>query len=199
MGEPPSLLNASGATNFIYELETKDEDLEKINSLKYIKQRFKYVTNIKFIGAVDKIFSKNLLFIDSLMENIIGIMLLYKFRDGVSKCSEIADKLENDDPLNFQVPGLYTYKIKKLFYAIALGMQPSKLWNGDEEANGGYIIVKKDGDVLAYYLYNRNNFEKYLLNNTKLETGKTTRHNFAKIYEDNGKKYIILNLQVRFK
>ena len=43
-------------------------------------------------------------------------------------------------------------------------MMPSKAWDGHDEANGGYVIVKEDGDVLAYHLYNRGAFETYLLN-----------------------------------
>ena len=46
---------------------------------------------------------------------------------------------------------------------------PSKEWDGHDEANGGYIIVSSDGDVLAYHIYNRDYFEKYLLDNTKLQ------------------------------
>ena len=53
-------------------------------------------------------------------------------------------------------------------------MMPSKEWDGQYEANGGYVIVKEDGDVLAYYIYNRGAFETYLLNNTKLERGSTS-------------------------
>ena len=55
-------------------------------------------------------------------------------------------------------------------------MKPATIWNGIDEANGGYIIVTKQGDVLAYHIYNRNYFEKYLLNNTKYETASISRH-----------------------
>ena len=77
-------------------------------------------------------------------------------------------------------------------------MMPSNNWNGQDEANGGYIIVKESGEVLAYHLYNRNMFENYLLNNTKMDTPSTTKHNFGMIYDDNGAHYINLNIQVRF-
>ena len=77
-------------------------------------------------------------------------------------------------------------------------MVPAKSWDGHDEANGGYIIVKEDGDVVAYHLYNRSAFETYLLNTTKFERGSTTKHNFASIYKIDGNMYIDLNLQVRF-
>ena len=61
-----------------------------------------------------------------------------------------------------------------------------------------YIIVREDGEILCYHLFNRNEFETYLINNTKFETASTSRHEFGSIYKDNGKYYIKLNLQVRF-
>jgi len=66
-------------------------------------------------------------------------------------------------------------------------------------ATGGYLIVKENGDILCYHIYNSNQFEDYLFANTKLETASSTRHDFGKIYEDNGQIYFKLNLQIRFK
>jgi len=82
---------------------------------------------------------------------------------------------------------------------IALGMTPSKVWSGIYDATGGYLIVKENGDVLCYHIYNRNHFEDYLFNNTKLETASSTRHEFGNLYEKNGQFYFKLNLQIRFK
>ena len=94
---------------------------------------------------------------------------------------------------------MYEYKFKKFLCSCALGMTPSKQWDGLDEANGGYIIVKADGEILAYHIYNRDAFEKYLLDNTVLERASTTRHDFMSLYEEDGKMFIKLNLQVRFK
>lgn len=74
-----------------------------------------------------------------------------------------------------------------------------KIYNGIDESNGGYIIVKESGEILAYHLYNRDNFESYLLENTKLDTPSTSKHNFGTIYTENERKFINLNLQIRFK
>jgi type II restriction enzyme len=77
-------------------------------------------------------------------------------------------------------------------------MMPSKVWTGKYDATGGYLIVKENGDVLCYHIYNRNEFEDYLLNNTKLDTASSTRQGFGEIYEENGELYFNLNLQIRF-
>jgi len=75
---------------------------------------------------------------------------------------------------------------------------PSKVWSGVLDATGGYLIVKSDGEVLCYHIYNRNEFEDYLFYNTKLETASSTRHDFGTIYKQNNQLYFKLNLQIRF-
>lgn len=49
--------------------------------------------------------------------------------------------------------------IGKFFCSCALGMKVTKKWDGLDEANGEYIIVKTDGEILAYHIYNHNFFE----------------------------------------
>ena len=94
---------------------------------------------------------------------------------------------------------MYIYKFKKFLCAKALGMDPSKEWGGMEEANGGYIAVKSDGDVVAYFLYDHSKFEQYLLDNTIFERASTGKHHFASLYKENDHMYINLNLDIRFK
>ena len=81
---------------------------------------------------------------------------------------------------------------------MALGMMPNTDWNGILTSLGGFLLVKRDGDVLCYYLYNLEDFQEYLLNNTKLDTPSTTRYGIGKIIEEDNRFYIKLNLQVRF-
>tara|TARA_R110000868_G_C10909038_1_gene764824 strand:+ start:626 stop:865 length:240 start_codon:yes stop_codon:yes gene_type:complete len=77
-------------------------------------------------------------------------------------------------------------------------MMPSKVWTGQYDSTGRYLIVKENGDVLCYHIYNKNEFEDYLFNNTKLDTASSSRHDFGMIYKENGKLYFKLNLQIRF-
>ena len=205
LGSPPTLLNASGATNFVYEiLGISDQDMLRINSISTdtkILDRISAITQcgrLRFKGAQNKAFSNNLMFIDSYMEEIIGAMLLDYYQNEASDCKSLIALIESENPLGYPREGLYTYKFKKFLCSVALGMMPSKEWDGQDEANGGYVIVKEDGEVLAYHLYNRGAFETYLLNNTKLERGSTTKHGFASIFKEDDRYYINLNLQIRF-
>ena len=207
LGNPPTLLNASGATNFVYSISgISDTDMEEINAidtrtkiLDRIEMIYKRGGNISFDHASNEVFSMNLMLVDSRMEEIIAEMLLFSYRTNNVDCTGIMEHLDSANPLGFPRDGFYTYKFKKLLSAIALGMKPSALWDGVDEANGGYIIVTSDGDVLAYHLYNRNFFEQYLIDNTRLERASTSRHGYASVYKENGSYYIKLNLQIRFK
>ena len=207
LGSAPTLLNASGATNFVYEVEgITDEQMEQINQLNTpigkIRERMSQISALgllKFVGARNPTFTTNLMMIDSRMEELMGEFLLCHYRDNISSCEEIVQKLEEKNPLQFPKSGFYKFKFKKFLCSVALGMMPSKEWDGYDEVNGGYIIVVSDGDVLAYHIYNRDYFEGYLLKNTKLERGSTSRHGFAILYKEDGRMFINLNLQVRFK
>ena len=90
------------------------------------------------------------------------------------------------------------HKVKELLTNIALGMVPNTLWTGDYEATGGYIIVKDDGDVVCYHIYNQNAFRNYMLANTRFDTPSKSRHGFGSIYEEFGEQKIKLNVQIRF-
>ena len=205
LGSAPTLLNASGATNFVYEVKgISDEDMNRINAIDTKTKILDRIADImahgemKFVRVSNDNFSSNLMLIDSYMDNIIADMLIAFYQNKATNCKALIDIVEDNDPLGYPRRGFYEYKFKKFLCSVALGMMPSKAWDGHDEANGGYVIVKEDGDVLAYHLYNRDAFETYLLNSTKLERGSTSKHGFAYIYKKNDMYYINLNLQIRF-
>lgn len=206
LGNPPTLLNASGSTNFIYKLpgmnETRAEEINKISTRTKILDRIAAIKangDMIFEKTSSSIFSANLMLIDSRLEEIISKMLLVQYGTGESDCKKIIDKLEEENPLNYPRNGFYEYKFKKFLCSVALGMNPGTEWDGKDDATGGYVIVTDSGDVVAYHIYNRDSFEEYLLQNTKFERGSTSRHKYASIYEENQEFFINLNLQVRFK
>lgn len=207
LGEPPTLLNASPVTNFQFEVTGLDESLvDTINSIstrEKIRDRIKAIYDnggeLKFAKTINTVFSGNMMMIDSRMEEIISDLLLHSFKTNEMDFLKIIEYLEQENPLGYPRSGFYEHKVKQFLCAKALGMDPSKEWNGIDEANGGYIVVKSDGEVVAFHLYNRNQFEQYLLDNTKLERGSTSRHDYASIYKEGSKLFINLNLQIRFK
>ena len=212
LGSYSTLLNAGKTTNFIYKIVQNHSDLIREANEIYKVSGGKNHTDVR--GRISKIieengtleyrninnqiFEDNLVLIDSNMGKIIAETLLYFYKDGISNCNEMVEKLEQENPMNYGNVNAYKYKFKKFLTAVALGMKPATVWDGLDEATGGYIVVTKEGNVLAYHIYNRNYFEEYLLSNTKYEIASTSRHDFGEVYSENGEDFIKLNVQVRF-
>lgn len=207
VGHAPTLLNAGQTTNFIYRVAgISHEQAEKINAIdtrNKIQDRMakirEYGGTLKYVGMNHAGFKRNLIMVDSSMPEILGNMLLYYYNEDVKDCKILVEIAGKRDPLGYNDAAMYEYKFKKFLCSCALGLKPAKPWDGLDEANGGYIIVKADGEVLAYHIYNRNFFEQYLLDNTIFERASTGRHGYMMLYEEDGQLYIKLNLQIRFK
>ena len=213
LGSYSTLLNAGKTTNFIYKIVQNHSDLIREANEIYKVSGGKNHTDVR--GRISKIieengtleyrninnqiFEDNLVLIDSNMGKIIAETLLYFYKDGISNCNEMVEKLEQENPLNYGNVNAYKYKFKKFLTAVALGMKPATVWDGLNEATGGYIVVTKEDNTVEYHIYNRNYFEEYLLNNTKYETASTSINDFGEVYSENGEDFIKLNLQVRFR
>lgn len=208
LGSPSTLFNASGATNFIYELSghtLTESEKEIFDGFRLFKDKFEYLdslgVNVSFVKTENDIFNSNLRLVDTQMPIMVGNMLENFFRGKANKVVELTNLCAEKDVFNVgddEKDVLYAYKFKELMTNIALGMMPASRWNGNYDATGGYIIVKEDGDVLCYHIYNRNEFREYLYNNTKFDTPSKTKHHFGKIENVDGKQILKLNLQIRF-
>jgi len=209
IGKPATLLNASGATNFIFKLvvtkkarESKSQKLKDgMSTIADRLEDIEYGSDLCFFGMQNETFEANLRRIDTVLPEILAEIIKTYYRKPVRSLVELIDKLDEIESLKSEY-GLgkadYVYKIKKFLVAIALGMTPAKKWDGLTVAHGGYIIVKEDGEVVCYHLYNRDEFEEYLFKNSRLETGSPSRHRFGQSYEEKGENYLKLNLQIRF-
>lgn len=211
LGNPSTLLNAGKTTNFVYSIDGLANDQNLIDSINSTEGRSKIKDRIgkiqensgilNFSHTEKNIFGNNLTLIDSSLPAILAEMVYYFFTSPLSKTKDLAEILEKENPLRFDLScghPYYRYKIKRFLTDIALGMMPGKVWNGTYDATGGYLIVKEDGDILCYHIYNKNEFEDYLFNNTKFDTASSKRHQFGYVYNDNGELKINLNLQIRF-
>lgn len=213
LGSSSTLLNAGRTTNFSFLIKSDMEnhtlckatnEIVKTTNKQSVdlKGRMEYIKNngeIVFSHMNNIVFSNNLELIDTSMKEIISETLLYFYLDGITSCWDMVEKLKETNPLNYGNLNAYAYKFKKFLTAIALGMRPATEWNGIEEANGGYLVVKKTGEILGIHIYQRNYFENYLLKHTKYEVASTSRHKFGSVYINDGQVYIDLNLQIRFK
>ena len=206
IGSNPTLVNAGTNTNFIYTIKgCTDEVMNTVNSIDTrtkINDRMEYLSDYELVPVnyyFSGRFKENLEFIDTIMPKFLSFMVLYSYKFNLKNSADIIAKMRELNPLGFSNPKMYDYKYKKFLCAMALGMTPEKDWEGQEDASGGYIVVKKDGDVVCYHIYNREDFEQYLFDYTFFDRASTSRHGFMSVYKENSEYKINLNLQIRFR
>lgn len=201
LGSPSTLLNASKATNFAYQLTPLPNTgiIIQWDQRKRFKEKFELLTGVDlhYQGIPDRCFSNNLTLIDSCLPEILGEALLLYYMGRASRLSEIITLLNESNPLGFDLEqhDFYAYKMKKFLVEVALGMTPKTPWTGMYDASGGYIIVKEEGDLVGYHFYDRNLLENYLLMNTSFDTPSISRHQFGSLDESGS---LLLNMQIRF-
>ena len=211
LGSASTLLNAGLPTNILYKIEgvsLSDEDITSINSIKDHLPRMKKIVDrggrFVYSDVEHQTFKNNLLFLDSCMPEFIAECLVVdSMPNATSMIKGAVEMVAAKNPFGFtgnDIVAFYEHKMKVLLLDAALGMTPSKEWKGRYDANGGYLVVRKDGEIVCYHFYNRNDVEDYLYHNTRFERGSRARHNFGSLFrEEDGDVYIRLNLQIRFK
>ena len=162
----------------------------------------------EFKSVSSEIFEQNLRVIDSMLPEILAEMLLIYFSGKGNQVQDIIERLNEENPCNFPIGNghpFYDYKIKRLLHDVSLGFTPASKWTGFFDATGGYLIVKEDGEILCYHIYNANEFQNYLVNNTRLESPSSSRHGYGELYtseqdllKEEASFFFNLNLQVRF-
>lgn len=206
LGSPSTLFNASGATNFTFKVTgaiLNQEQISQFESYKRFKDKFSYLASlgaeIKFLKTDNEFFDFNLKMVMPEMPAVFAEMMKSYFKGEAVLISELTEIVAKSGVVNTLDNNVFlTHKVKELLTNIALGMVPNTLWTGDYEATGGYIIVKDDGDIVCYHIYNQNAFKNYMLKNTRFDTPSKSKHGFGHIYSENGEQFIKLNVQIRF-
>jgi type II restriction enzyme len=195
-----SLLNASQATNFIFQVA--DESLHVLNGLKTKKlvRKLKELNfTPRFLKCDNPTYNHNLRLIDSQFPEILAHLLLeyYGGERGCKQLSELVNILEQKNPLQFDCAGLYQAKIEDFLLATALGMIPTVEWNRLYDADGGMIVVKETGELVTFYIVKQPllaALRNYLFKNAFMDTASTKRHDFGYLYD---KHFFKLNLLIR--
>lgn len=207
IGSPSTLLNPSEATKLRYRIKyplgTSNVDMQKFTR-KDFAQLISSGVQVEFDKCLNETFNNNLRFIDGDLPTIVSKMLLYYYSNRLEGSQTLKDAIKilaQENPCNYpqdKAEAFYSHKTKNLLSDIALGMRPNSEWTGYYEANGGYLIVKKNGEIICFHFYNRDAFREYLLENVRFDTPSTTRHDFGRITTDLQGDYIDLCLQIRF-
>ncbi len=209
LGGNATLLNASDHTRIVYEVkgisESTAEEINQIQTKAKVLDRVKSLYDkggsLEFEKVESDTFRKNLRRIDTAMDKITAELLKYSYISNKRTISDITIdpkfcKLLSDLDLEKED---YEFKIKNLLWASALGMSPGKVWTGYDEVYGGYLIVKEDGEIVCYHVYNQDQFKDYLLKSVYFESPSSSRHKYGSFRFTNNKIYFDLSLQIRFK
>ncbi|MEL5938181.1 HpaII family restriction endonuclease [Tetragenococcus halophilus] len=206
IGSHPTLLNASDGTILEFSLSRPipDQEIVRINNINTrskIKERIQGLKDIEvelqYKNIESNIFKKNLQMIDSKLPELISELYLESYFVRGKRISEVVDSFLTNNPDKDRE--IVVYKVKQFLIAIALGMVPLTPWSGLDEANGGYIVVKDNAEVLCYHIYDRNRLSNYLYNHTAFDTPSTgrTKVGLIKKETDDSQKFQ-LTMQIRF-
>ncbi len=210
LGKASTLLNAGPTTNIIYKVagyDLSDNDIKEINGvgshLKRLSALFSKGCILEYSDIDHFVFKNNLLFLDNCMPQFIADCLLVDCLGSNSSIEYCVSEVAKKNPFDYKgknIDEYYAHKMKVLLLSTALGMMPGKEWAGRYDVNGGYLVVRKDGEIVCYHFYNRNDVEDYLYKNTRFERASRSRYGFGSLYRgEDGSVYMKLNLQIRFK
>jgi len=198
IGSPATIFNASGSTNIIYKIIGKGKP-KLFKSQSPVKTNLSSLVNsgftLKFYKYENSIFENSLKTIDSNLPTYLAELMKNYYLSKTTKLKVLTESTfvgENEDTK------IKIAKIKKFLSAVSMGLKANQPWSGYPEDFGGLLLVKSEGDVLFYYLYNMKIFEEYLFNNLRFETPSATKHKFGQVFEVNNSYFIKLNLQIRY-
>ena len=71
-------------------------------------------------------------------------------------------------------------------------------WNGRQEVNGGYIVVKNNGNVVAFHSTIADEFKDFLVAKMRMESPSHSRHKDMVIYKDGDRYFFEIGTPIAF-
>lgn len=201
LSNSPTLLNASQATNFIYEIQgISANDIDVINAIESrskIKDRLQKIYELggylSFRSCENPTYESTLRKVDSQMPEILAQALLAFFAKRMdNKLSSFPSSQISDTAKAEQI----TCRLKDFVKSTILGIFPTHAWNGDLTANS-ILLVNENGELIFYHTNQDAVLKAFFYQHTFFDTPSSTRHRFGSVYFENGKFYFKLNLQLR--
>jgi hypothetical protein len=208
LGSPPTLFNSAKTTNFFFKTRSvlRDSELARLNSISSVRAMFRDLVTtaeLEFLpDLLDPTFRQNLELLDSNMPLLLAHVLLgyYSMSVGnVRSLERIVDAVADANPLGYKRPDVaYRLKVMDFLESVALGMVPSRHYEGVWETPGGFLFVGSDGELSCLPLTDRDEHRIFLFRHTQFDTPSRTKFDFGKLFVASGESRIAANLQVRF-
>lgn len=156
---------------------------------------------LKYSDVADKVFRSNLLMIDLHFPRILTEMVRIMHLDGIARISELTGVIKEKNPLKIKEELInkhcfYEFKIKQFLMALALGMRPAKIYNGQDSAIEGILFLNGSGELLCYHKSEKQVMENFLFLNTRLEKGSLDKDKYGFLEKENGTYYFKLNAKI---
>lgn len=209
-GESKNLLKDDGIIDFIYEVRNLDINDENLKDLVEKISQYECFNNktirLKAFGGMfrfkkieNDIFESNLRLIDSLLPEYLAELLLNSYTLDISNGKELIEFIYDDSfeklylPLSKQI---IEYKIRIFLMTLISGMPINAVWKGNLDDSKGFIILKENGDLLGFHLYNQEDFQEFLFKNAEFgfRNDKGLHDNYFFIRDD--KLYFDLGLEL---
>lgn len=209
--QAPTLFNAGTSSQLLYNVNPCNDDIMyqfngfiANNKREWGKCKEYIKTNnisLNFKKPMFDIYKDNLTLVTESMPSILA--WCYKDTmigfDKDTKVKETIERLSAENPLNKSNPKVFYKKnMKDFLMAGFTGMTAGKSWNGEEQVNGGYIVVMDDGEVLCYHSNDREAFREYLYNNTYFEYVSSKKYKWSYIIKEADNYYLPINASIRF-
>lgn len=201
LGGSPTLINASQATNFIYQIDDLNidfiDEINQIYSKAKIKDRLQKIADLggklHFVQCENPIYESTLRKVDSRMPEILAQALLAFFKKEMGKrLADFPIKHIDDENTRQQID----CRLKDFVKSSILGIFPTHEWDGNLSANA-ILLVDEMGELLFYHTNKDAVLKDFFYQRTFFDTPSSSRHRFGLIYQENGRLYFKLNLQLR--
>lgn len=156
---------------------------------------------LKYSDVADRVFRSNLQMIDLHFPRVLTEMVRIMYLDDITRISELTEVMKQMNPLKIKDElinkhGFYEFKMKQFLMALALGMRPAKIYNGQDSSVEGILLVDGSGEVLCYHKSEKQVMEDFLFLNTRFEKGSLDKDKYGFLEKENGTYYFKLNAKI---
>jgi hypothetical protein len=206
MGASPTLLNASNATNFRYQILTqrhnlKDLQLSNLSAAELVQLVIRHRWPVKLDTMNEKL-QKNLEKIDPALPQFIASALFTSYSGIDRDVENVVRETIEKDPLNMGLSGLQDRFIEAfdlLLQEVCSGMTATKKSSRKIEQRLGVIEVDKAGVPRLIEIISNSKYESYLYSTSRFDSPSRTKFKYGYLIEVDSKVFLDLNFQIRLK
>ena len=220
-GENPTLFNTAKASAVKFKISGMNDVLmkeinslvdgkghaavsERCNSIREHGCKLEYVGYELASKAKCEAFKENLDLINPNLPIVIQRILWNHFmeRQAETDIVSVMKKIIIENPCNITLPETkYPYMIKMFLYSAYCGMTASTIWDGKSTVKGGYITIKKTGEVVANYALESEAFKNFLYTHCYLDFPSTDQGHgaYGEVYKQGDEFYFKMNFQIRIR